>query len=116
MRDELAPHPHERQVASGELDEERLAHMPTPSALEYLQELPGIGPWSAGLVLLRGMGRLDVFPPGDVGAMRELSALLRVPPGASLDRVIECAGELRGYVYFCGLGTSLVRQGLIHAA
>ena len=32
----------------------------------------GIGPWSAGLVLLRGIGRLDVFPPGDVGAARGL--------------------------------------------
>ncbi len=103
-------------ITSCELDEERLASMPTPSALEYLQELPGIGPWSAALVLLRGMGRLDAFPPGDVGAMRELSALLRITRGASLDRVIERAGDLRGYVYFCGLGTSLVRQGLIHAA
>jgi len=79
-----------------------------------LRELPGIGPWSAALVLLRGLGRLDVFPPGDVGAMRGLSALLRVGPGAPLDRAIERFGDLRGYLYFYGLGSSLLKKGLIH--
>lgn len=37
--------------------------MTTDEAPRRLAELPGIGPWSAGLVLLRGLGRTDVFPP-----------------------------------------------------
>ena len=52
--------------------------MPSRQAQHALMELPGIGPWSAALVLLRGFGRLDVFPPGDVGAARGLGPLLQL--------------------------------------
>jgi DNA-3-methyladenine glycosylase II len=105
-----------RAIEAGELTEERISGMRTSEALRTLTELPGIGPWSAGLVLLRGLGRLDVFPPGDIGAARRLGALLRRRSRASLDRVVERFGDSRGYLYFCGLGSSLLAQGLIHAA
>ena len=49
--------------------------MTTSDALQTLVELPGIGPWSAGLVLLRGFGRLDVFPPALQDAHRRLQKL-----------------------------------------
>jgi len=105
-----------RVVDSGELDEDSIARMTTAAALRRLKELPGIGPWSAALVLLRGCGRLDVFPPGDVGATRGLSALLRISPGASLERVIKRFGDLRGYLYFYSLGANLLKKGFIHSA
>jgi DNA-3-methyladenine glycosylase II len=105
-----------RACESGELDGERIAGMSTPAALEALMQLPGIGPWSAALVLLRGLGRLNVFPPGDVGAMRALSTLLQVAPGAPLARAIERFGDLRGYLYFYGLAESLLRTGFIQPA
>ena len=105
-----------RAIESGELAEERIARMTSSDALRTLVELPGIGPWSAGLVLLRGLGRLDVFPPGDVGAERGLSALLQLEPGVALSRGVERFGKFRGYLYFFGLGGSLLRKGLIHAA
>ena len=66
-----------RLIESRQLSAEKLAGMSTNDALETLTDLPGIGPWSAGLVLLRGLGRLDVFPSGDVGAERGLRTLLR---------------------------------------
>lgn len=105
-----------RAIVSGDLAEEKLVTMSTADALQALIDLPGIGPWSAGLVLLRGLRRLDVFPPGDVGATRGLGGLLRVGPGAALGRVVERCGDLRGYLYFCSLGASLLARGLIHAA
>lgn len=105
-----------RAIESGELAEEQLDRMTTSDALRALAELPGIGPWSAGLVLLRGLGRLDVFPPGDVGAERGLSALLELEPGTALSRGVERFGKFRGYLYFFGLGSSLLTKGLIHAA
>ncbi|MEP7244056.1 MAG: AlkA N-terminal domain-containing protein [Gammaproteobacteria bacterium] len=104
-----------RAVDSGVVTEERLSGVSTQEALSTLTKLPGIGPWSAGLVLLRGLGRLDVFPPGDVGAMRGLRALMRRGPQAPLDRIIERFGEHCGYLYFCALGGSLLSKGLIHA-
>jgi DNA-3-methyladenine glycosylase II len=105
-----------RAVDSGALTEAGLASLSTSEALKTLTSLPGIGPWSAGVVLLRGLGRLDVFPPGDVGAMRGLRALIRRGPRAPLDRIIERFGEHCGYLYFCALGGSLLSKGLIHAA
>lgn len=105
-----------RMIESGEVTEEKIADMSTADALRTLNELPGIGPWSANLVLLRGLGRLDVFPPGDVGAERRLGTLMHLRSAASLGRVVERFGEFRGYLYFCGLGGSLLAQDLIHAA
>ncbi|MFL6712493.1 MAG: DNA-3-methyladenine glycosylase family protein [Sulfurifustis sp.] len=105
-----------RIITSGTLSEAELVGMSTPDALRRLVDLPGIGPWSAALVLLRGLGRIDVFPPGDVGAERGLRALLRLSPRTSLGRVIERFGDRRGYLYFCALGGGLLAKGLIHAA
>jgi DNA-3-methyladenine glycosylase II len=103
-------------IESGQVTEEKLCGMSSAAALRYLMELPGIGPWSAGLVLLRGMGRLDIFPAGDVGAARGLTRLMRLPPGSSLDRVLQRFGDDRGYLYFCSLGSALLTKNLIHGA
>lgn len=105
-----------RAIDSGELGEEEFTGVSTSSALTGLTDLPGIGPWSAGLVLLRGFGRLDVFPPGDVGAARGLRTLMRLGPRSPLEPVIERFGRRRGYLYFCALGASLLAKGFIHPA
>jgi len=105
-----------RAIDFGVVTEEQILSMSTREALRMLTELPGIGPWSAALVLLRGFGRIDVFPPGDVGAMRGLRAVMYRSPRSSLTRLIERFGKHRGYLYFCALGSSLLTKGLIHAA
>jgi DNA-3-methyladenine glycosylase II len=105
-----------RAIESGELPEDTISAMNTNDALKALVELPGLGPWSASLVLLRGLGRLDVFPPGDVGAARGLSKLMHLGPAASLSRRIERFGANRGYLYFYALGGGLLGKGLIHTA
>lgn len=45
-----------------------------PTAAE-LQALPGIGPWTAAMVAMRGHGQPDAFPPRDLGLMRAWEAL-----------------------------------------
>jgi DNA-3-methyladenine glycosylase II len=105
-----------RAIASGDLDGEAIACMPSADALVALRALPGIGAWSAALVLLRGFGRLDVFPPGDVGANRGLARLMRVDPGPALDGAIERFGPVRGHLYFCALGADLIERKLIRGA
>ncbi|MBL1117181.1 DNA-3-methyladenine glycosylase 2 family protein [Streptomyces sp. 110] len=47
---------------AGELDAARLRSMPVDHALAALRDLPGIGPFSAELILIRGAGHPDVFP------------------------------------------------------
>lgn len=105
-----------RSIDSGELREDEISAMKTIEALRTLTALPGIGPWSAALILLRGLGRLDVFPPGDAGAARGLGTLLQLDRLTPLDRIVERFGDHRGYLYFCGLGASLLGKGIIHAA
>jgi 3-methyladenine DNA glycosylase/8-oxoguanine DNA glycosylase len=105
-----------KAIESGDLMEEVIAGMTTAGALQTLTELPGIGAWSAAVVLLRGFGRLDIFPPGDVGATRGVGAVLRLRSYESLDRIIERFGAYRGYLYFFGLAGNLMEKGLIRAA
>jgi len=103
-------------IEGGDVTAAMLSPLSSAEAMRMLTQLHGIGPWSAALVLLRGLGRLDVFPEGDVGAIRGLTALRHAQPGPALERVIRRFGEQRGYLYFCSLGSALLARGLIHAA
>jgi AraC family transcriptional regulator of adaptative response / DNA-3-methyladenine glycosylase II len=40
-----------------------------------LRALPGVGPWTAALVALRGLGDPDVWLPGDLALRRSLATL-----------------------------------------
>jgi DNA-3-methyladenine glycosylase II len=78
--------------------------------VEVLDDVPGIGPWTAAVIALRGLGRLDVFPPGDVGARRTLARLLghSAPLTAAEETaLLERLGPSRGLVYFLGLASTL---------
>jgi DNA-3-methyladenine glycosylase II len=93
---------------AGELDRDRYDRLPTPEAMCELQRLPGIGPWSAGLIMLRGLRRMDVFPAGDSGAARSLTGLLRHPAKLTpteADRIAATFGDIRGYLYYLCLGS-----------
>ncbi len=105
-----------RAIAAGALTADGIAALPSPQAIERLRELPGIGPWSAALILLRGLRRLDVFPPTDTGAESSLVTLMRLRSPTALYRVVERVGDCRGYLYFYGLASRLLAAGLIHAA
>jgi DNA-3-methyladenine glycosylase II len=98
------------------LEVERLQALPTAAALEALRALPGIGPWSASLILLRGLRRMDVFPEGDVGAARNLTALLGLPnvlTPAETSAFAARFGDRRGYLYFLCLGGQLLSRRLM---
>ncbi|KQV16575.1 MULTISPECIES: DNA-3-methyladenine glycosylase [unclassified Kitasatospora] len=47
---------------AGDLDAAGLRAMPVEDALAHLRTLPGIGPFSAELILIRGAGHPDTFP------------------------------------------------------
>jgi len=103
-------------VEAGDVTEAKLLQLSSGEAIRLLADLPGIGPWSAAVILLRGLRRLDVFPQGDVGVVRGLTGLMHVQPGPPLERVIHRFGDRRGYLYFCSLGGALLAKGLIHPA
>lgn len=84
--------------AEGAIDEATLEKLPTPEAAERLRTIRGIGPWSAAVILLRGMGRLDTFPLRDSGVARSLALL--AGEAVDLDFVLETLGPARGMLYY----------------
>jgi DNA-3-methyladenine glycosylase II len=58
---------------AGTLDEAMLENRSSPDAAALLCEIKGIGPWTAAVILLRGLGRLDVFPMNDTSVARNLA-------------------------------------------
>jgi DNA-3-methyladenine glycosylase II len=44
------------------------------SFVEELCALPGIGPWTANYIAMRGLGLADAFPTGDLGLVRVFEA------------------------------------------
>ena len=59
-------------MASGSL---RLEPGVDPEAtLAAMQELPGIGPWTAHYVAMRALGWPDAFPDGDLGLLKAIAA------------------------------------------
>src|SRR3546814_13213244 len=54
------------EIVSGRLDPAALERMPDEAALAELVRLKGIGRWSAEVYLLFALGRLDVWPAGDL--------------------------------------------------
>jgi DNA-3-methyladenine glycosylase II len=54
-----------RAALDGELDTAALAELPEDQALTRLEALPGIGPWTAQGILMRGCGLADAIPSAD---------------------------------------------------
>ena len=97
----------------GDLNRFRFDGLSSADARVGLQQFPGIGPWSAGLILLRGMRRMDVFPAGDSGAARSLTRLLGLTSKltiAEADAYADRFGGLRGYLYYLCLGNRLMNS------
>ena len=65
-----------RAITRQELDLEGLQQEDDAVVRQRLLELRGVGRWTAEYVLLRGLGRLHVFPGDDVGAQKRLARWL----------------------------------------
>jgi DNA-3-methyladenine glycosylase II len=57
----------------GALAEEPLAALSDEAAIDALVRWKGIGRWTAEVALIRGLGRLDVFPAGDLAVLKRLA-------------------------------------------
>jgi 3-methyladenine DNA glycosylase/8-oxoguanine DNA glycosylase len=57
-----------------ELDLERLHDVPTDVAAKRIERERGLGPWSAGMVCLYGLGRRECGLVGDLGLVKLVSA------------------------------------------
>lgn len=84
----------------GRLDAARLRGVAPEQALEQLQRLPGIGPFSAELILLRGAGHPDHVPTRERRLLQAVGLLYELPdPDA--DDLHKLAEAWRPYRTWC---------------
>lgn len=105
-----------RAVASGELDLESFRELDDAAALERLTSLRGIGRWSAEYAMLRGMGRLNIFPGDDVGGWNNLQKHLRLrarPDYGKTRKLLAPWKNYAGLIYFHFLLDGLRSRGVL---
>ena len=103
-------------AVGGALDADAIEPLEDEAALRALTRLRGIGRWSGEYALLRGLGRLHVFPGDDVGARNNLARRLGVPGPldyAAVRQVVRPWQPFAGLVYFHLLLASLAERGLL---
>jgi DNA-3-methyladenine glycosylase II len=86
-------------LGAGAIDEGQLERLPSPDAAALLQSIKGIGPWTAVVILLRGLGRLDVFPMNDTSVARNLR-LVGGPAVLDVETLLDILGPERGMLYY----------------
>lgn len=67
-------------LRSEQLDMSIFDNWENEQIVEHLVQYPGIGPWTAEMFLISGLGRLDVFSLRDLGLRTALSRLHGLPP------------------------------------
>lgn len=99
-------------LVSGALDTTILEACTSQDAAAILCRIKGIGPWTAAVILLRGLNRLNVFPANDSGVARNIALLGGAAP-FNAQRVLNALGPQRGMLYFYLLLAHLEASGEI---
>jgi len=84
-------------VADGLLDFRKLGRMDDAEAHEHLIAVKGIGPWTADIYLLSGLGRPDVFPAGDLALQGAAQRLMRKRKRPDADGLTKIAKRWQPY-------------------
>ncbi len=103
-------------IIGGQLNLRQLEALDDAAALELLCSLRGVGRWTAEYFLLRGLGRIHVFPADDVGARNNLQRWLHLRAPLRYEKVHRALKPWRGFgglVYFHLLLKSLQEKGLL---
>jgi len=86
-------------LESGALDAATLEPCTSADAAAMPWRIKGIGPWTATIILLRGLGRLDVFPGNDTSVASNVALVAGSAPH-DVQRVLDALGPQRGMLYF----------------
>jgi len=78
------------RVVDGRLDLERLKELEDVEVIRVLDEVKGIGPWTAHMFLLFTLGRPDVLPVDDLGiqlAVKRVYSLRKLPSAKKIEEI-----------------------------
>jgi len=103
---------HERRGAAlvrlcRSLELERFHDLPTEAVVRRIERERGLGPWSAGVVCLEGLGRFEHGLVGDLGLVK----LVRALRGRPVVETSETAELLEPYGEWAGLASVYLLQG-----
>jgi DNA-3-methyladenine glycosylase II len=97
-------------LVTGTIDEARLEERASPDVAALLGGIKGIGPWTATLILLRGLGRLDVFPGNDTSVARNLG-MVAGSMTIDVEAVLDVLRPQQGMLYYHLLLARLEARG-----
>jgi DNA-3-methyladenine glycosylase II len=92
-----------RSVSDGQWNADAISRLPDGEAQKSLETLTGVGRWTAEYVLLRGLGRLHIFPADDVGARNNLQNWLGISEPLDYARTRRLLARWSGFgglIYF----------------
>ena len=90
------------KVADG-YDLEKIREMNNEEAIEELMKFKGIGRWTAELILITTLGRMDLCVPDDLGARKAVSHFYfdgKLQSGGTVRKFTERWGKFKGWVIY----------------
>ena len=78
------------RVVNGQLEFNHLRKKPDDEVIRILDEVKGIGPWTAQMFLLFVLGRPDVLPVDDLGiqlAIQKVYSLRKLPTAEKIEQI-----------------------------
>ncbi len=103
-------------VLNNDFDPDTLVRRNNEQAMRNLLGIKGVGRWSAEYVLLRGLGRLDIFPGDDVGAQKNLQSFFHLeerPHYEEIRKITRRWHPYAGLIYFHFLLDKLRAKGYL---
>ena len=82
---------------SGKIDPARLGEHTNDEVRAILQQVKGIGGWTADVYLLFAMQRADVFPIGDLAVVNACKELMQLPAHTSREEILQIAAAWYPY-------------------
>ncbi|MGB5405940.1 MAG: hypothetical protein WBN43_04000 [Thiogranum sp.] len=86
-----------RRLRACELDLKQLETLDDEQAAELLMDLPGVGRWTADMLLMFSLGRMDVLPVGDLALRKSIRLHYRLSVDAGHEVYLKLAEAWRPY-------------------
>jgi len=93
----------------------KLRRLPDKEVKDVLSTLRGVGPWTADMFLMFGLGRMDIFPVGDLGVVNAIGTFYGDGTRPDVEFMTQIAEKWTPYrsiaTWYCWQGLDLQRSG-----